>query len=123
RAAAGRLDLAPLAVDHLDVLGVADDDRPTDTRRFLEEVVEVAVVRAVEAEVAAFLAFEVHEVLERRDAVVLHVLAKLLDVQLVGGAEVEAEVDMRARDRVLELAAEDVAVGLVVEEVAEHGGE
>jgi len=36
---------------------------------------------------------------------------------------VEAEVDMRALDRVLELAPKHVAVRLVVEEVAEHGGE
>ena len=35
----------------------------------------------------------------------------------------KAEVDVRALDRVLELPLEDLAVGLVVEEVAEHGGE
>ena len=123
RAAARGLDLAPLAVDDLDILGVADDDRPADARGFLEQIVEVAVVGAVEPKVAAFLALEVHEVLERRDAVVAHVLAELLDVQLVGGTEVKAEVDVRARDGVLELAPEHVAIGLVVEEVAEHGGE
>ena len=100
RVAACRLHLAPLAVDDLDVLGVADDDRPSDARRLLEQVVEVAVVGAVQPEVAAFLALEVHEVLERRDAVVVDVLAELLDMQLVGGAEVEAEVDVaRARAR------------------------
>ena len=123
RAAARGLDLPALAVDDLDVLGMADDDRPPDARRFLEQVVEEAVVGAVQPEVASFLALEVHEVLERGDAVVAHVLAELLDVELVGGAEVEAEVHVRARDGVLELAPEHVAVRLVVEEVAEHRGE
>jgi hypothetical protein len=44
-------------------------------------------------------------------------------VQLVGGAEVEAVVDMAARARVLLLALVHVGVRLVVEEVAEDGGD
>ena len=84
---------------------------------------KIAVVGAVEAEVAAFLALEVHEVLERGDAVVPDVRAQLLDVQLVGGAEVKAVVDVAARARVFLLALVDVGVGLVVEEVAEDGGD
>ena len=93
------------------------------SRRGGEQIVEVAVVGAVEAEVAAFLALEVHEVLERRDAELLHVAPELLQVQLVRGGEVEAEVDVAARLGVAHLAREHVVVGLVVEEVAEHGGE
>ena len=102
---------------------MADDDRLADARGLAEEIPEEAVVGAVETEVAAFLALEVHEVLERGDAVVLDVGAQLLDVQLVGGAEVKAVVDVAARARVLLLALVDVGVGLVVEEVAEDGGD
>ena len=62
------LEPAPDAVDELDVLGVADGDDVAEPRRRLEEIVEVAVVGAVEPEIAPLLALEVHEVLERGDA-------------------------------------------------------
>ena len=62
-----RLELAPDAADNLDVLGMGDDDDAVVLRRALKQVEEEAVVGAVEAEVATFLALEVHEVFERHD--------------------------------------------------------
>ena len=117
------LEPAPDAVDELDVLGVADGHDVAEPRRRLEEIVEVAVVGAVQPEIAPLLALEVHEVLERGDAELRDVPRELRAVQLVRGREMEAEVDVAPLARVTELARVHRVVGLVVEEVAEDGGE
>jgi hypothetical protein len=121
--AALRLHLPADAVYELDVLGVADDRRSADARRFLQQVVEIAVVGSVEAQIAAFFALEVHEVLERGHAVILHVGLELLDMPLVRSREMEGVINVRTRAGVAVLALEDLGVGLVVEEIAHHGGE
>ena len=119
---AGQLCIAQ-PVDDLDIFGMADDGQAADACGLLQQRIEVAIVGAVQAEVAPFLALEVHEIFERADTVVAHITGQLAQVQLRGGAEVKAIVHMRARFGVGLLARKHVGVGLVVEKVAEHGAE
>ncbi len=110
-------------VDDLDVFGVADDGQPTDGGCGGEQFVQVAVVSAVQSQVPAFLALEVHEVFERGDAVPAHVVGEVLQVIFACGAEMEPVVYVRARSGVCLLALEDIVIAFVVQEEGEDGRE
>jgi hypothetical protein len=58
RVAALLLEAPPDAVDQLDVLGVADGDDLAEPRRRFQEIVEVAVVGAIQPEIAPLLALK-----------------------------------------------------------------
>ena len=78
---------------------------------------EEAVVGAVQTHVTAFLSLEVHEVLERVDAVFARVFSDLLEMGFVRGAEMKSEINVSSGFARLFLVGEDVYVALVLEKV------
>ena len=122
RATAG-LDATANAVDDFNVLGVTDHFDVTDAGCFGEQIKQVAVIGAIQTQIATFFAFEVHEVLERGHAIGFDVVGQLVDVLLIGGAEVKRIVNVGAGLGVVLFALEHIGIGLVVQKVTQHRGE
>ena len=96
-----------------------DDDGFGKARRLLQQIVHVAVVGAIEAQVAPGVATEIHEVFEGGHAVFVHAALELLEMNLLGGREMESEIHMGTFLNLWKFRLEDVAVRLVVQEVAQ----
>ena len=104
------------SIDDFDVLRVADDGQPADLRSGLEQVIEIAVVRAVQPKVPALLALEVHEIFERRNAVLRDVAFQLLQVRFTCRAEMKTVVHIGARPGIALFTVVDIRIAFVIQE-------
>ena len=117
------MNLGAKAVHDLDVLGVAHNGDAFELGGIGQQIVQEPIVCAVEPQVTPLFAFEIHEIFKGRDAIGFDVLGQLGNVQLVGGAEMKAIVDIATALGIGLLARVDIGVVFVVEEISEHGGE
>ena len=101
-----------------------NDDRHVGQRGGpFQQRVEIAVICAVETEISAFLALEVHEIFEGIYAEFGGVAFQLSKMPFIGDAEVESEIDMRSLGGVGILRIENIVVGRARQEIGEDRGE